>query len=124
MKTNELTGATLDWAVAMIEFPEPGYEEADRLVYVRGDSDFHFSPSTNWAQGGPIIERDGIAVDCKRNDNGKIEEWEAYNEAAGDENWDANVSYGPTPLIASMRCYVSTKLGNEVEVPDELLEFA
>ena len=27
---------------------------------------------------------------------------------------------GPTPLIAAMRCYVASKLGDEVEVPDEL----
>jgi hypothetical protein len=41
---------------------------------------------------------------------------------ADDENWDANVQYGPTPLIAAMRCYVASKLGDEVEVPDELLQ--
>lgn len=29
--------------------------------------------------------------------------------------------YGPTPLIAAMRCFVASKLGDEVEVPDELL---
>jgi hypothetical protein len=30
------------------------------------------------------------------------------------------VAFGPTPLIAAMRCYVISKLGDEVEVPDEL----
>jgi hypothetical protein len=29
---------------------------------------------------------------------------------------------GPTPLIAAMRCYVTLKLGDEVEVPEELKE--
>lgn len=29
--------------------------------------------------------------------------------------------YGPTPLIAAMRCYVASKLGDEVEIPEELL---
>jgi hypothetical protein len=33
--------------------------------------------------------------------------------------------YGPTPLIAAMRCYVASKFGDDlvlfkVEVPDEL----
>jgi hypothetical protein len=28
----------------------------------------------------------------------------------------------PTPLIAAMRCYVASKLGDEVDVPDELTE--
>lgn len=30
------------------------------------------------------------------------------------------VYFGPTPLIAAMRCYVASKLGDEVEVPEEL----
>ena len=28
---------------------------------------------------------------------------------------------GPTPLIAAMRCYVASKLGDEVDVPEELV---
>jgi len=28
--------------------------------------------------------------------------------------------YGPTPLIAAMRCFVASKLGEEVDVPQEL----
>ncbi len=28
---------------------------------------------------------------------------------------------GPTPLIAAMRCYVASKLGDEVDIPEELL---
>ena len=27
---------------------------------------------------------------------------------------------GPTPLIAAMRCYVASKLGDEIEIPTEL----
>jgi hypothetical protein len=30
-------------------------------------------------------------------------------------------AYGPTPLIAAMRCYVASKLGDEVDVPEELM---
>jgi hypothetical protein len=29
--------------------------------------------------------------------------------------------FGPTPLIAVMRCYVALKLGDEVEIPEELI---
>lgn len=107
IKTRELSGAALDWAVGQ------AHEDAD-LVPV--------AYSTDWAHAGPIIERDGIGVDCKRNDNGEIEEWVAYNEVADDENWDANVSYGPTPLIAAMRCFVSSHLGDEVDIPNELTQ--
>jgi hypothetical protein len=31
-------------------------------------------------------------------------------------------SYGPTPLVAAMRCYVASQLGDEVDVPDELVD--
>lgn len=27
---------------------------------------------------------------------------------------------GPTPLIAAMRCYVASKLGDNVEIPEKL----
>lgn len=100
VNTNELIGAALDWAVAKCEgnagdFGIDGY-----------------SPSTDWAQGGPIVEREGISLE-------RITEalWESRITGIWMED-------GPTPLVAAMRCYVGAKLGTEVEVPDELLEFA
>jgi hypothetical protein len=119
IKTNELTGAALDWAVALIEFPAPGYEDDDRLVYVLGDDEFHFTPSTNWSQGGPITERERIDlyfIGHDAVDNG-LPIWRA--EKLGE--WGEE---GPTPLVAAMRCYVGSVMGNEVEVPDELTEVA
>jgi hypothetical protein len=95
--------------VALIEFPSPDYEDDDRLVYVHGDDEFHFAPSTDWAQGGPIIERERIEL---RGDGD--EGWIAYDNLNPTQK-------GPTPLIAAMRCYVASKLGEEVEVPDEVL---
>lgn len=99
MKTSELTGAALDWAVAKCEgkaFAEAG--EKFKPAY---------SPSTVWAQGGPLIE-------CEVNRIQEITDglWEA-------EGW-SHVEEGPTPLVAAMRCYVATKLGHEVEIPEEL----
>ena len=100
VNTNELIGAALDWAVAKCEgnagdFGIDGY-----------------SPSTDCAQGGPIIETEEINLWTDG-----YAAWEATKPGFWQE-------WGPTPLIAAMRCYVGTKLGNEVEVPDELLEFA
>lgn len=114
MKTSELTGAALDWAVAKCEGVTEGKDKA--WYYDRRAA---FNYSTDWSQGGPIIEREGIAVDCERS-SGRVSGWVACNEVAGDDNWDANVHYGPTPLIAAMRCYVASKLGDEVEIPEEL----
>jgi hypothetical protein len=101
IKTSELTGAALDWAVARCEG--------------RSHTDFgwwwdNYHPSTDWAQGGPIIEREKTTVEY----TGDPDTWCACIMA------DQEV-YGPTPLIAAMRCYVASKLGDEVEIPQELL---
>lgn len=90
IKTSELTGAALDWAVAKCE----GIRKPDLVGGFDGIGNYSepWEPSTNWSQGGPIIEREAAQYEC----------------------------FGPTPLIAAMRCYVASKLGDEVEIPDEL----
>lgn len=100
LRTGELTGAALDWAVAT--------SEKWRLDLVPDGS---YTPSTNWAQGGPIIEREKITVQPVILPDG----WMARNQK------DNGVYEGPTPLIAAMRCYVASKLGDTVDVPEELL---
>ena len=107
MKVSELTGAALDWAVAKCIYEPDDVVICDGRVFAYDDATKGFNPSTNWAQGGPIIEREKIAV------------W-------GDGNlyWEAECGWawgkGPTPLVAAMRCYVSSKVGEEIEVPEEL----
>jgi len=113
MKTAELTGAALDWAVAHCE----GFVQQGDEPWQPGEEPFAFT--TDWAQGGPIIEREGIAIDCIRSD-GNIDSWQAGSMVAGDDNWDSGVQYGTMPLIAAMRCYVASKLGDEVKIPTEL----
>lgn len=126
IKTSELTGEALNWAVAECQ----GYFDkkskngltVGRLygcaVWVaphpnawRRNDYTRFTPSTDWAQGGPIIEKEyiGFLPDC-----GKF--WAVYScgPMVG-QRW-----YGPTPLIAAMRCYVASKLGDEVDVPEKV----
>lgn len=119
IKTAELTGAALDWAVAKCE----GY----RLDLVPEGS---YQPSTDWSQGGPIIEREGIllrpirrpghAMDGKclamydGENTGSLVRWVKREDFLG-HYW-----IGPTPLIAAMRCYVASKLGDKVDAPEEL----
>ena len=111
MKTSELTGAALDWAVAKCE----GHDAHIYGGVVRTTMRSVFGPechySTDWAQGGPIIEREMIEL-----------------VPQSDSLWDAMYhgqhipNDGPTPLIAAMRCYVASKLGDEVEIPMEITE--
>jgi hypothetical protein len=114
MKTAELTGAALDWAVAKCEGPNSVascYYDEDDLPMCRDEALYmEWQPSTNWAQGGPIIEREKIAV-WHRGDEWP---WRAQQSDT------SHLKGGPTPLIAAMRCYVASKLGDEVEIPQEL----
>lgn len=138
IKTNELTGAALDWAVAKCEgyrvrrnpFSGTVYDNFDNFYWV----DYHdgkevvrdlgwirpgyqsdYSPSTEWHQGGLIIEREKISIEIKSH---------GYWIASYQYNYLDEKEFlilGDTPLIAAMRCYVTNKLGNEVDVPDCLL---
>jgi hypothetical protein len=119
MKTSELTGAALDWAVAKCEGVDVGepihltYAQEFKLMHDEGDLNY----SSSWAQGGPIIEREGIVVAlCKKHGWVAVRElW--YLQDAADH---ALCSTGETYLIAAMRCYVASQLGDEVEIPEEL----
>ena len=114
VKTNELTGAALDWAVAEAS-GTPIYRSWKTLTRMDMDGQHYWQPSIDWSQGGPIIEREGINLD----NYAKNPKWSAWTPAPDRESGEAQ-AYGPTPLIAAMRCYVASKLGDEVEIPEEL----
>jgi hypothetical protein len=112
MKTSELTGFALDWAVAKCE--------GAGTPYIGKDGKHHLATanySTDWSQGGLIIERENISI-VREGDAGN---WVAsvYNYAEAD--WHLHTE-GTTPLEAAMRCYVASKLGDEVEIPKELTQ--
>ena len=121
VKTNELSGAQLDWAVAKCE----GHE----TLMSRGKLETLFTengwtPSTDWAQGGPIIEREKLGVWWATHyiDADGVEYGNHWYCETGctDDNYDSqHVAEGATPLVAAMRCYVASKLGDEVECKEE-----
>ena len=98
MKTSELIGPALDWAVAKCEFKH-GLTSCE-----------DYSPSADWSQGGPIIDREAITLSayCSKDDS---VDWYAGRFSMK----------STTPLIAAMRCYVYSELGDEVDIPKELL---
>ena len=123
MKTSELQEEALNWAVAKCKDLQVWKSRGGWLVFesydcpeFRNDSDDsnwqRFCPTYDWSQGGSIIERYGIEL------NRYAGEWMAT--LAG--RVSVSEEQGPTQLIAAMRCYVASKLGDEVEVPDEILE--
>lgn len=134
MKTADLTGALLAlwvaraqgrdvranaygyWVVrASAGLPFEGYigEESGALAP-------KFSPHEDWAQGGPIIEREHICTAHFDNflDDRKPVKWRAgYVDGEG---YFSSLDLGfasPTLLVAAMRAYVASKYGDTV--PDE-----
>lgn len=126
IKTSELTGAALDWAVAKCEdmgthlrnLMEASQEDSNCRVLaccLHEETLYEWGPSTNWIQGGPIIEREGIDLYWMQHGTPDFKaSWQARKVNVG------QMFSGPTPLIAAMRCYVASKLGDEVEIPEEL----
>jgi hypothetical protein len=102
IKTSELSGLALDWAVAKCGYQ---YRPVDVPKY-----------SSDWSQAGPIIEREGISI---VREGGS----EFFSEVlwSGERRWHCDRKTGPTPLIAAMRCHVASKLGDAVDVPDVLI---
>jgi hypothetical protein len=112
MRTNELSETALDWAVAKCEgLLAFSYKNDMGLLLITlstGETEY-FKPTLDWAQGGPIIEREGICLVLNQHRT-----WDAHKD---------NVNFfetGTTPLIAAMRCYVASKLGDEVQIPEDV----
>ncbi len=119
-KTSELAGAQLDAAVAKAEgyigirIAKDGvcYVDDLRCVETHYPPGGGYEPSSNWGDGGPIIERERIAIGP-----GHYQLWRAQiNEGGAIGGRILNESSGPTPLIAAMRCYVASKFGDEVDL--------
>lgn len=139
-RTNELTGHALNWAVAQAEGdkvyrPRLGRPtDWDKEAYLKDGSDdrwvvrvqnprvarfvdWTYNPSGDWWQGGGIVERE---VSMLARTNGG--DWIAQGVYDFANDTEAQRYYGKTLLEAAMRCYVASKLGDEVEIPTELTQ--
>lgn len=123
VKVSELTGPALDWAVAKCEgwAPELRRDPDGQVIGVKflgNRSDYRwFLPSTNWWQGGRILEQNRIDIlGCVYGPEG---DWTASIPRKNMVGWRI-IQTGPTPLIAALRCYVASKFGDTIEIPEEL----
>lgn len=157
VKTNELIGVALDLAVAECEGYTGFHSIPNRMEH---EPQWAMIPprsaygavemcelcfSTDWAQGGAIIEREKITLVCAEGDYnpakagtpdcydtywladiGRLRAETVYGSQGDDFGRQFQIEEhsiaGPTPLIAAMRCYVASKLGDIVEIPDEVLK--
>lgn len=119
VKVSEASGVVLDWLVARCEGKL--ITDVDEVVL---DVPLDYTPSRDWAQGGPIVERERIepywvGEECRAAIKFKTK---TITPNGFEVVTDTFKSYqGASLLEAAMRCYVTSKLGEEVEVPDELI---
>lgn len=138
VKTSELIGAQLDWAVAIATeawkgahtlYPamtlDPSFSGVELRPYPRGEfgsllltcvlvpnNPFRqdpqpFCPSSAWKHGGPLLDAYWPLLNFCRG--------QVRAEVAG------AVELGETYLIAACRAIVASKLGDTVQIPQELM---
>lgn len=124
MKVSELSGALLDLWVARAEgLPlSCDWDQGEYILVGTGAGDLiEFSPSSNWSEGGPIIERERVHLEPFPGGE-EYPEWMAFEQSDG---WGEPVEdsprrqYGETALEAAMRAYVASKFGEEVPDIDQ-----
>lgn len=116
MKVAELEGAELDAAVARCMgrgTHDARYVATMHDLFGKSAPLRDFAPSRLWQDGGPIIERESLALFRQEWSDGSLREWLAGSSHDLDEG---PKSRWPTPLIAAMRAYVASKFGDEVEL--------
>lgn len=120
MKTSELKGAALDWAVAKAQEMQTHIGYSGNLYAISGGLPTDYKPSEKWSQGGPIIEREQLEISPQY---WNVEGWHWVAYVLGVNNLDDNFEQrGPTPLVAAMRCFCCSKLGDEIDIPEELCQ--
>jgi len=112
VKVEDLVGEKLNHWVAKAEGLVLGkwleedtwYKQPSKREYIICKAK-HWEPSSVWAQGGPIIDRERIKVDPGG------AEWTA---SMSRDNCVQYIHVGETALIAAMRCFVASRYGDEV----------
>lgn len=72
-----------------------------------------WQPTVDPSQGYPIIEEELLSPTPLLDANCALIRWECYDWKGKGEEF-----YGATALIAAMRTFVSSRLGDEVEIPE------
>lgn len=144
MKVSELTGMNLDEQVAMLDSYCAGLSFERRADHIVGIGDVngervvhvflhegnhrttarllckypyarYFSPSTQWHQGGPIIERERINLDG--GDLPSVRDWHArtvMRQVSGANMAPSYRMIDESPLVAAMRAYIASRVGLEI----------
>ncbi|MFB1630219.1 DUF2591 domain-containing protein [Pseudomonas sp. AP-1] len=123
VKTADLAGETLGWAVGKAEgldvlLVPPQYGNPWR-VFARYQAQAiehtkRYNPWEDWALGGAMIERRMVSLHCPQSTD---DVWAGWVITDKGEFCQA----GDSALIAACRAIVAARLGDTVQVPKELM---
>lgn len=113
VETKNLSGRALNYAVAKCQ--GIGVLIAGYACVIEGTVIRQLDYDTSCAEAGPIIDREGISTVYRMAE--RVDLWTAYNDSMD----LPCLQGGPTRRIAAMRCYVASKMGHSVEIPEECL---
>lgn len=120
VKTADLAGEALGWAVGMAEglalhLEPPQYGNGWRVFAIyRGEATERcerYNPWEAWAVGGQLIQKYRVGFGLYSDSFFAVT---GLDDIPGDAD-------GPTHLIAASRAVVAAKLGDTVQVPKELM---
>lgn len=128
IKTSELSGKALDWAVGQCAcendvvldvWPRSGLCVTELVPFsVLGEVDYthkNYHPSTDWSQCGPLI--DDYDIEFVNQGTGIIGAYAEFSFCP----YEDSCGTGGTHLVAACRAIVAAELGDEVEIPEELV---
>ena len=116
----ELSGLALNWAAAIHSAPPGGHESWKQERLDSGWVPAGFDFEDDWRLVGPIIEAHSVYLmpGCGTFGFARIGEWDARIDDPEGEPWTA---IGPTPQVAALRCWLMMRVGEEIDVPEQLL---
>jgi hypothetical protein len=120
IKVSEATNTQLDWLVAhsaelVVIQVKNGHTYVPKYPTIGGQ---RFTPTTDWSQGGPILSEARISRTIDHSGLWIAYWTDGYGEGDDAKKW---MQCDRSELVAGLRCFVASKLGDEVEVPEELL---
>lgn len=126
---DQMTNVQLDWAVAKAlrhqitighnhTMTGPAIFDTD-LLEMEVDSGAEYSPTNDDALAMNIIANERISVNWRAEHSGA--DWVATYPMEFGAGEMVAVSCGHTPAIAAMKCLVFEKIGDLVDIPEELM---
>lgn len=119
VKTARLTGRALDWAVESVVIARMRLAgEHVKQWWVDQKQSDPSNYSDDWLRSGPLLTEAHISRTIDHSGLWIAYWTDGYTEGDAGKKW---TQCDRSELVAGLRCYVAMTLGDEIDVPEELL---